>query len=332
MIQPDTPSLSGTSIHKTYRVRGRGTPDKARAKGETIHAVDDVTISVRANRTVAIVGESGSGKTTMGRILAGLESADRGDVRLNDIHLGRANAAQRKDFRRNVQMVFQDPYGSLDPRYTIGASIEEPLAATTTLSRSRRRDRVQAVLNQVGLGPASRYEGMYPASLSGGQRQRVAIGRAIANKPQFIIADEPVSMLDVSLQAGILALFRDLQSELQCGYVFITHDLGVARYVADDIAVMYRGRVVEFGSRDQVIDRPAHPYTRLLLSIVREDDAFDPGLRIRQKSSEGRRIRELSGCAFRPRCPFETEVCTDRPVLATHASSGSEVACFHPQS
>jgi dipeptide transport system ATP-binding protein len=328
---PDLSSLSGTSIHKTYRVRGRRAPGTSGAKGETIHAVDDVTISVEANRTVAIVGESGSGKTTMGRILAGLEAADRGEVRMNRIRLGGATAAERKDFRRSVQMVFQDPYGSLDPRYTVGATIDEPLAATTTMSKSERRERIRAVLNEVGLGPASRYEDMYPSSLSGGQRQRVAIGRAIANKPKFIIADEPVSMLDVSLQAGILALFRSLQSELRCGYVFITHDLGVARYVADDIAVMYRGRIVEFGSRDQVIDRPAHPYTRLLLSIVREDDTLDPGLRIRQKSAEGRRVRELTGCAFRPRCPFATEACGDRPTL-TQASSGGTVACFHPQS
>lgn len=231
-----------------------------------VHALDDVTLTVTTGRTLGLVGESGSGKSTLGRCILGVTKVDSGQIDFEGRDIQSLSRVERSTFRRRVQPVFQDPYGSLDPRWPVTRSVRESLDSFRIGSSADRDRRVLDLFDRVGLKPS--FATRLPNQLSGGQRQRVAIAAALASEPELIIADEPVSALDVSVQAQILNLFMDLQSDLGVTSVFITHDLGVVEHVSDEIAVLYRGAVVEIGSVDQVMHAPGHPYTRTLLDAI----------------------------------------------------------------
>jgi ABC-type oligopeptide transport system ATPase subunit len=231
-----------------------------------VAALDDVSFSVQRGRTLGLVGESGSGKSTLGRSVLGLTRLDSGRVQFDGVEVQSLSGRALMDFRRRVQPVFQDPYGSLDPRWTVGRSVRESLDCYRIGTSADRDRRVLDLFKRVGLNPA--LAGRLPTHLSGGQRQRVAIAAALASEPELIIADEPVSALDMSVQAQILNLLLDLQQDLGVACIFITHDLGVVEHVSDDVAVLYRGAIVEMGDTDRIMRRPEHPYTRTLLAAV----------------------------------------------------------------
>jgi oligopeptide transport system ATP-binding protein len=288
-----------------------------------VRAVDGVSLTIAEGETLGLVGESGCGKTTLARIVAGLLAPTGGSVVLGGEALRGGGLAARRARARLVQMVFQDPFGSLNPRLRVGRIVGEPLAVHGLGTAAERRVRVLALLDQVGL-PASAAD-RYPHELSGGQRQRVAIARALALEPRLIICDEPVSALDVSIQAQVLNLLRDLQARLGVAYLFISHDLGVVRYVCDRVAVMYRGRIVESGPSADIIGAPLHPYTRALVAAIPpepgEPAATWPGLPEIDESV-------ARGCRFRPRCALAGDRCaTDEPELVARGE-GRAVACW----
>jgi dipeptide transport system ATP-binding protein len=290
--------------------------------GGTLTAVDGVSLSVPPGRALGLVGESGCGKTTVARSIVGLVAPDAGEVSLDGERLGprRSRAEQRA-----VQMVFQDPYGSLNPRRTVAEILEEPLTIAGT-GAAERREAALAMMARVGL--RADQAARYPHMFSGGQRQRIAIARALMLRPRIVVADEPVSALDVSVRAQVLNLLLDLQDEFHQAYLFISHDLSVVRHIADAVMVMYLGRVVEQASRQALFDRPRHPYTRALLAAT-------PGLHAAHVTEPVRGeppspLAPPSGCAYHTRCPHATEICRrDRPILRT--LQGTQVACHHAE-
>ncbi|WP_051793238.1 ATP-binding cassette domain-containing protein [Amycolatopsis jejuensis] len=258
-----TTVLRADGLVKEYRPRGGFFARRA-----PVRVVDGVDLELRAGEAVAIVGESGAGKTTVSRMLALLEKPTHGRISLGDKDVTTIGARGLREFRRQVQIVFQNPYESLDPRHTVRVAAGEPLDINRIGSRAERAERTREVLRIVGLTPVERYLDRYPHELSGGQRQRVAIARALAVGPSVLIADEPVSMLDASIRSSILNLLSDLQSTLHLAIVFVTHDLATARFMSERLMVMYRGEVVETGPTEDVLAAPDHPYTRLLLSAA----------------------------------------------------------------
>jgi oligopeptide/dipeptide ABC transporter ATP-binding protein len=291
-----------------------------------VRAVDGVSFQVDAGETFAIVGESGCGKSTVARLLLRLVEPTRGTLRLEGVDLAALAPRALRDLRGRLQIVFQDPYGSLNPRMNVGAMLEEPLALHQVLPPAQRRQRVAELLSLVGLRASDARR--YPHEFSGGQRQRLAIARALAPAPKIIVCDEPVSALDVSIQAQILNLLADLQRRFGLAYVFISHDLSVVRQVATRVAVMYLGRFVETGTADDVFARPRHPYTRALLAAV---PVPAPGARERAAVVGGDVPSPLappSGCHFHPRCPHSIERCrVEVPAIETTGGSGGGVAC-----
>ncbi|MCK6441302.1 dipeptide ABC transporter ATP-binding protein [Elstera cyanobacteriorum] len=293
----------------------------------TVKAVDGVSFTLNAGQTLAIVGESGCGKSTLARMLALFEEPSDGELFIDGKPVTQADAATRKRLRQSVQMVFQNPYGSLNPRHTIGKALEEPLAINRPeMSAADRRAAAEAMMAKVGLRPD--FYGRYPHMFSGGQRQRIAIARALMLNPRVVVADEPVSALDVSIQAQVLNLLMDLQDELDLAYVFISHDLGVVRHIASDVMVMYLGRPVEYGPVEQIFEDPRHPYTQALLGSR-------PRLRLAGHAVEDRPklsgelpspLNPPSGCAFHKRCPLVQPACSETrpdPVLVGNRT----VAC-----
>jgi peptide/nickel transport system ATP-binding protein len=276
-----------------------------------IHAVDDVTFELRPGNITALVGESGSGKSTVGRLLVKLYDPTAGQVVFdgNDV----ARARRRRDllaYRSQVQMIFQDPFASLNPAKTIRHHLERPLRIHGIVPRDEVDDRVDHLLDVVGLAPPQRYVDKYPHELSGGQRQRVAIARALAVEPRVVVADEPISMLDVSIRIGILNLMADLKETKNLAFLYITHDLASARYIADEVLVMYAGQIVEQGPADEVLTTPLHPYTQLLLASVP-----DPSLGAREdivirKGLAAAAVDPPEGCRFVGRCPLAIDVCS----------------------
>ena len=299
--------------------------DFATARGP-LHAVRGVDLRVQPGETLAIVGESGSGKSTTARAIARLIEPTAGRVLLDGEDLLTATSRRMFHLRRRIQFVFQDPYSSLDPRRTVGQAIREPLDVHRVGNRRDRDRKVVELLALVGLD--TDYAHSLPSALSGGQRQRVAIARALALDPEFVICDEAVSALDVSIQAQVLNLIRDLQERLGVGFIFITHDLAVVSEIADVVAVMYLGRVIETGTRQEVLSIPQHPYTQALLSAA-------PGLRrlterIVLPGESPSALNPPSGCAFRLRCPRAQARCEqDDPVLAPVGSVGTHLAACH---
>ena len=298
----------------------------ATARG-TLRAVDGVDLDIARGETVGLVGESGCGKSTLGKALLGLAPVTAGAVRFDGVDLTALGARARAPFRRRMQMIFQDPFGSLNPRHTIGAILEAPLKVHGLGDRAARRARVAALIAQVGLPPDA--VARYPHEFSGGQRQRIGIARALALEPDLIVCDEPVSALDLSIQAQILNLLVDLKRDLGLAYLFISHDLGVVRYFADRVLVMYLGRIVESAPAATLWRRPMHPYTRALIAAVP-----DPARRRQAAPLAGDLPSPQdvpTGCRFHPRCPFATELCRTTEPPPRTLEDGHAVACHHAE-
>lgn len=299
--------------------------------GYTVRAVDDLSFTIASGRTLGLVGESGSGKTTTGRVLLGLLRPTRGRVRFGEHDYEQLGFRLSRTLRREIQAVFQDPGSSLDPVYSAGDAIGEPLRLHLGLRGTERRQRVVQLLELVGLG--TRELDRHPDELSGGQQQRIAIARALASNPRLIVCDEPVSALDVSTQAQVINLLTDLQRRLGVSYLFIGHDLDVVGHTSHDIAVLYRGRMVERGAADRVFARPAHPYTEMLLRATPVADPVEQRTRrSARRAANGKSDPEAarlpsSGCAFRPRCPHATAICETVVPSLRPAPGGGIVAC-----
>jgi oligopeptide transport system ATP-binding protein len=293
-----------------------------------VRAVDGVSFSIERGQTMGLVGESGSGKTTIGRTIIRLYEPTSGQVLFDDTDLATLSGEQLRQIRRRVQMVFQDPYASLNPRFTIGSLIAEPMHIYKTASKDEIRDRTVELLRVVGLRPE--YIDRYPHEFSGGQRQRIAVARALSINPELVIADEPVSALDVSVRAQVLNLLQRLQEQFHLTYLFVSHDLSVVRHVADRIAVMYLGKIVELADRDELYAAPKHPYTKALLSAVPIPDP-----RIEKKRRRIILTGDLpspinipSGCRFHTRCPMAQAVCREvEPAFEAKEGREHYAAC-----
>jgi oligopeptide/dipeptide ABC transporter ATP-binding protein len=320
MLSGGAPVLQLAGVEKTYTLR-RGF---LRAPGH-IHAVNGVDLEVKRNETLGLVGESGCGKSTLSRLITNLERPSAGAIRIDGKNIAAARGSELKSFRSRVQMVFQDPYTSLNPRMSVGRIVEEPLSNFSIGTGAERRDRVKALFRQVGLPPES--ADAYPHEFSGGQRQRIAIARALSLEPEIVVADEPVSALDVSVQAQVLNLIMDLQQRAGLTLIFVSHDLSVIRHVSHRIAVMYLGRIVEIADKGTLFREPQHPYTRALLDAV---PPTHPRLRRSKALLAGDPpsvTAAQTGCAFRGRCPLAIEQCAvERPVLRD-VGGGSKAAC-----
>ena len=293
-----------------------------------VRAVDGVTLSVRQGEVLGLVGESGCGKSTLARTILQLVPTTGGAVILNGRNLGEASRAEMLACRRDLQMIFQDPYASLNPRMTVHATLAEPLLVHGICGPSEVQARVDELMRLVGLAP--RFARKYPHEFSGGQRQRIAIARALALKPKIIIADEPVSALDVSIQAQILNLLAELCRGMNLSLIFIAHDLSVVRHISDRVAVMYLGKIVELGPAADVIDHPRHPYTRALVSAipVPDPDIERNRQRIVLAGDPPSPINPPPGCAFHPRCPYAIERCREAVPPLIPAGPSREAACI----
>jgi dipeptide transport system ATP-binding protein len=294
----------------------------------TVKALNGVSFSLARGRTLAVVGESGCGKSTLARQLTMIEPPTAGRLVIDGEDVARAHKANAAALRRRVQMVFQNPYASLNPRKTVEETLGEPLAINTRLTAGERADRIAHMMRIVGLRPE--HAKRYPHMFSGGQRQRVAIARAMILDPQIVVADEPVSALDVSIQAQILNLFMDLQEQFRTSYVFISHNLAVVEHVADDVMVMYLGGIAEIGERKTVIGRPRHPYTRALLSATPAIFAADRRVKIRLEGELPSPLHPPSGCTFHQRCPYAIERCREE-VPTLREVDGRQVSCHRAE-
>ncbi len=313
--------LEVKNLRKSFRVSSA----LGQAGGRLV-AVDDISFGLRQGETLGLVGESGCGKSTTGKLIMQLQKADRGQILYQGTDLTQLSASRMRPYRRQLQMIFQDPFSSLNPRMTVGAILSEPLVIHK-LARGRQiRERVIELLEKVGL--TAEHENRYPHEFSGGQRQRVGIARALAVEPELIIADEPVSALDLSVQAQILNLLQDIQREHNLSYLFIAHDLAVIEHVSDRVAVMYLGRIVELTSADELYRNPRHPYTEALLNAVPIPDPGQP--RPAPLSGEiPSPVAPPSGCYFHPRCPYASEVCRQQQPPLNDIGSEHLSACHH---
>ncbi|SMF09807.1 MULTISPECIES: peptide ABC transporter ATP-binding protein [unclassified Pseudomonas] len=293
-----------------------------------VRALNGVSFELEAGKTLAVVGESGCGKSTLARALTLIEEPSSGSLQIAGTEVTGASKAERKQLRRDVQMVFQSPYASLNPRQKIGDQLAEPLLINTSLSKAERREKVQKMMEQVGLRP-EHYQ-RYPHMFSGGQRQRIALARAMMLQPKVLVADEPTSALDVSIQAQVLNLFMDLQKEFNTAYVFISHNLAVVRHVADQVLVMYLGRPAEMGPKADIYEKPLHPYTQALLSATPaiHPDPLKPKIRIAGELPNP--LNPPDGCAFHKRCPYATERC-GKEVPAFRQVGTRQVACHYAE-
>ena len=313
---------------KHFPARGAG-----RSRGARVHAVDGVDLELRRGETLGLVGETGCGKSTLARCVTRLYELTAGRVTFDGVDISRLSRRRLRPYRRDMQMIFQDPYGSLNPRRRVGSIIGDPFAIHGVASGAERRRRVQELMERVGLNPE--HYNRFPADFSGGQRQRIGVARALALRPRLVVCDEPVSALDVSIQAQIINLLADLQDEFGLTYLFISHDLSVIQHVSDRIAVMYLGRVVEIGPTEQVLDHPRHPYTAALLSAVPvpDPDEAQRRQRIILTGDVPSPIDPPSGCRFHLRCPKAQPRCASGvPHLVTAPGDPSEhtAACFFP--
>jgi peptide/nickel transport system ATP-binding protein len=292
------------------------------ARGAVVHAVEDVTLALPPAGITAVVGESGSGKSTLARLLAQLIKPTAGTVLLD----GSATPARQR-YARQVQLVLQDPFSSLNPVHNVRYHLARPLRVHGLARGASLDGQIAELLGRVALTPAGTFAAKYPHELSGGQRQRVAIARALAMRPRVLLADEPVSMLDVSIRLGVLNLLADLREREGLAILYVTHDIASARYLADVIAVMYAGQIIESGPAQQVTDAPAHPYTQLLLSAAPDPDRTQPPS-LRGRGAPPNLIRPPSGCRFHPRCPFAMAVCAEQRPAPVEVARGHSSACW----
>ena len=297
-----------------------------------LHAVDDISFSLAAGKTLGVVGESGCGKSTMGRAILRLHEPTSGHVYFQGEDVLTFDKAKMKHMRRDMQIVFQDPFASLNPRMTVSEAIAAPLLVQKIFSHKDKADidkKVYEIMDMVGL--ANRLVNTYPHELDGGRRQRIGIARALALNPKFIVCDEPVSALDVSIQAQILNLMQDLQDNLDLTYLFITHDLSVVKYVSNDILVMYLGQMVEKAPADKLFRKPMHPYTQALLSAIPIPDPDLPMQRITMKGELTSPVNPEKGCRFAKRCPYATEACMGTDMVLTEEEPDHFVTCRRVQ-
>jgi len=332
----EQPLLSVQNLVKHYPVRSKGV---LRRRNGDVHAVCDISFDLHRGETLGLVGESGCGKSTTGRAVLNLQPPTAGKVLFDGEELASVGPARMRKLRQRLQIVFQDPYASLDPRMTVNDAIAEPLRIHGRYD-AEGPARVRELLGTVGLNPE--HGNRYPHEFSGGQRQRVGIARALALNPDLLVLDEPVSALDVSIQAGVVNLLEDLQQELGLAYLFVAHDLSVVRHIADRVAVMYLGQIVEIGNRDELFDRPAHPYTQALISAIPLPDPRRERIRARERivitGDVPNPVSPPSGCRFRTRCPkyavlteAERQLCVDEAPALTDRGQGHPAACHYAE-
>ena len=322
----ETPLLEVKHVKKYFPIR-KGVLQREVAH---VHAVDDVTFAVREGETLGLVGESGCGKSTLGRTIIRLLEPTAGEIVFEGTPIEHLGTRRLRPLRREMQMVFQDPYASLNPRKRVGTIVSDPMRIHDLGNRAEQKRRVGEILETVGLSPE--HYNRFPHEFSGGQRQRIGIARALALRPKLIVADEPVSALDVSIQSQMLNLLDDLQNELKLTYIFIAHDLGVVRHVSDRIAVMYLGKIVELSPAEELYTRPIMPYTEALLSAVPipDPDLAEQRERIVLVGDVPSPINPPSGCRFHPRCRYATDICKEvEPPLVDYGNSHL-AACHHP--
>jgi len=313
--------IEARGLHKYYTIKtGMFEPN------QSLQALSGASFDLHAGQTLAVVGESGCGKSTLARLLTMIEQPTAGQLTLDGIDVGSANQKEvAKKLRQTIQMVFQDPFGSLNPRQKVGDILQEPLIINTDLNANQSRDRVLELMRRVGL--LDEHIHRYPHMFSGGQRQRIAIARALILKPKIVVLDEPVSALDVSIQAQVLNLLIELQQELGLAYVFISHDLSVVRHIADQVLVMYLGKPVEQGISEAVFNNPQHPYTQALLSATPQANTDRKRKRIRLTGELPSPLSPPTGCSFHPRCQNAVAQCkTTAPVMAQYGDVS--VACL----
>jgi len=323
------PLLKVEHLSKVFQVSGSFLFEKK----QFVHAVDSVSFEISEGEVLGLVGESGSGKTTVGRLVVRLIEPTGGRIIYRDRMIAELYGREMKQLRRELQIIFQDPYDSLNPRMKVLDIVQEPLIVHgLAQNRAERIDMVTQSLKDVGLGPPEEFLRRYPHQLSGGQRQRVAISRALILHPKLIVADEPVSMLDVSIRSDVLNLMRDLKDKYDLSYLFITHDLAVARYVSERLAVMYLGKLVEVGETRDVIDNPRHPYTHALLSAVPRIDSFSSQTErtIPVRGEPPKALQVPIGCRFNPRCPLADQRCRDEEPHLVEMEGQRWVACHSP--